>query len=63
MLDLTLWGFIMNSTLAEWYVKMAEYREREARGEKLSKEERDNWNFMQDKIDDWASDYDMREGG
>lgn len=47
-------------TIADWKKKIAEYEQKDRLGT-ITKEERENWDFMQQKLDDWHSDYEVKE--
>ena len=53
----------MNDKLQQWYKRIKEYKEKERQHIPLTKDEQEDWDFMQQKLDDWESDYDMPEGG
>jgi len=41
---------------AEWQARLKAYKDKEARGEKLTKEEEEDRYFIQYKLEDYASD-------
>jgi hypothetical protein len=43
-------------TIARWRKKIDEYKTKIKSGEKLTQEEKDDWDFMEQKMDDWESD-------
>ena len=44
-------------TIISWYKKMDEYKEKVRQGIPLTKDEEADWDFMDQKLDDWRSDY------
>ena len=44
-------------TLANWYAHLEYCKAKEKRGEKLTKQEEDDRDFIQEKLDDYRSDW------
>lgn len=43
--------------LDSWYKKIEAYKEKASKGIPLTKEEQEDWDFMNEKLEDWRSDW------
>lgn len=48
------------NNLDNWFKKIEEYKQKQKLGT-LTKEEQEDWDFMEEKLEDWRSDYYSQE--